>query len=173
MKKCVIIAGINGAGKTTYYRSLDGEIADMKRQELAGDMARKNIFGFIENGVNYCQETALCGPEIIEEIQKAKKFEYYVEMHYIFLESCELAIKRVHDRVTKGGHHVEDELVVKRYQESIDNLISICVNIDRLLLFDNSDTLIKLAEIAEGSCIIYENMYSLIIDKIKQKKGIV
>lgn len=171
MKKCVIIAGINGAGKTTYYQRLNNDIKRMKRQELAGKRAKKNIFSFIENGLDYCQETALCGTDIIEEIQKAKDAGYFIEMHYIFLSSYKLAIERVHNRVSKGGHYVEDEMIVQRFQETIDNLILVCGNIDRLLLLDNSEIMVEVAEISDCRCAIYKDMYPLIIEKIKQRRG--
>lgn len=138
MKKCYIIAGVNGAGKTTLYAKLSDKIRSVKRQELAGKEARDNIFGFISKGEEYCQETALCGQDIIDELMFAKEHGYYIEMHYIYVENVKIAIDRVHNRVRNGGHFVPDEMVIARYVETKEKLNKMLPIIDKIVVYNNS-----------------------------------
>ena len=139
MNKCYIIAGVNGAGKTTLYNLLSKEVQSVNRQELAGKEARDNIFRFIRNNEDYCQETALCGQDIIDEIRFAHEQGYYIEMHYIYIEDVETAISRVHNRVKKGGHYVPDEMILHRFYETKENLIKLCEIIDKIYIYNNTN----------------------------------
>ena len=57
------------------------------------------ISEYLNNGVTFNQETTLCGKSIINNIRKAKKLGYQIEMHYIGLDSVYIAKERVKQRV--------------------------------------------------------------------------
>lgn len=82
MKKYIIIAGVNGAGKSTRYQMYDEfqgmlrvnvdeivrDIGDWKNPRdvlVAGKIAIKNINKYLEEGVTFNQETTLCGNSMI------------------------------------------------------------------------------------------------------------
>ncbi|MGB6223059.1 hypothetical protein [Haloferula sp.] len=48
---------------------------------------------------------------------------YEIELHYLWIPSPELAIKRIHQRVKKGGHPIPDADVRRRFTRSLTNLI--------------------------------------------------
>ena len=104
MKKYIVIAGVNGAGKSTLYQMYDEfegmprvnvdeivrEIGDWKNIQdvfAAGKIAVKNISKYLEDGITFNQETTLCGNSIIRNIMKAKEKGYFIELHYVGVES--------------------------------------------------------------------------------------
>lgn len=55
------------------------------------------------------------------------------------LESVDLAIERVKNRVLEGGHNIEPSIIRRRYKNGIKNLFDIYFHIvDELIIFDNS-----------------------------------
>jgi predicted ABC-type ATPase len=67
---------------------------------------------------------------------------------FFWLNSENLAIERVRGRVLQGGHHIETDIIRRRYKRGISNLLNIYIPlVDELLVFDNSDA--KLELIAE------------------------
>lgn len=51
------------------------------------------------------------------------------------------AIERVAERVSKGGHNIPKDIIVRRYYECIDNLFKIYMPIvDTWVLVNNSET---------------------------------
>lgn len=123
MKKYVLIAGVNGAGKSTLYQTLSGikkmprvntdeivkEFGDWRSLEdtlKAGKMAIKLINGYFAEGKSFNQETTLCGRAALKNIRTAKEKGYFVELHYVGVDSAEIAKKRVQMRVQRGGHGI-------------------------------------------------------------------
>lgn len=123
MKKYILIAGVNGAGKSTLYETLD-ELQEMSRintDELvkemgdwrdkaiiiaAGKKAVKLLNQFLSEGITFNQETTLCGKSILRSIRKAKEMGYCIELHYVGVDSVDIAKERVKSRVNKGGHGI-------------------------------------------------------------------
>lgn len=116
-----IFAGVNGAGKSTLYQAdkynrtekrvnsdeiarLLGRWDDWSVQLQAGKQAVRLIRDYIEQGVDFNQETTLCGHSILKNIEVAKKRGYKVVLKYIGIESVNIAKERVRYRVKKGGH---------------------------------------------------------------------
>ena len=151
----VIFAGVNGAGKTTYYHTFDGfpenrVNADEILQASGGDWresldyayamreAVQRIKWYLENRVSFQQETTLAGGGIINTIMQAKERGYTVRMIYIGLDSAYLAVQRVADRVRKGGHGVPEADIHRRYEVSLRTLPRIIPLCDRVEVFDNT-----------------------------------
>ncbi len=64
---------------------------------------------------------------------------YEIILIFFWLASPALAIERIKDRVSKGGHHVPDEVVERRYYRGIKNLLDNFIPLaDFWLLVDNS-----------------------------------
>lgn len=155
MKKYIIIAGVNGVEKSTLYQSTPS-LQDMPRintDEIvrdigswknsadifkAGKIAVRLLYQYLKDGISFNQETTLCGKSIIKNIQKAKEYGYYIEMHYIGIDSPESAKNRVHQRVKKGGHGIPDSDIEKHYYESFQNLKSVLNYCDLIAFYDNT-----------------------------------
>ena len=159
MKKVFyLFAGVNGAGKSTLYNSeslnndikntirintdeIVREIGDWRNnsdQLKAAKMAinlRNECFLY---GKSFNEETTLTGKTILKTIDKAKELGYELQLFYVGLNSTEIAKERIKSRVEKGGHHIENDIVEKRYYESLKNLKEIILKFDKVYLYDNS-----------------------------------
>lgn len=108
MKKYVIIAGVNGAGKSTLYQINDnlkniprvnvdeivrdiGEWRNLRDVFSAGKIAVEKISQYLSDGISFNQETTLCGKSIIKNILKAKDLGYFIELHYVGVDSVQIA----------------------------------------------------------------------------------
>lgn len=158
-KKLYIIAGCNGAGKTTASFTLLPEILNCKEFVNADEIAKglspfqpekvaldagrlmlKRIDELIENNKNFAFETTLATKSYKNRILLAKKQGYHVILVYYWLQDSQLAIERVKQRVKEGGHNIESEIIKRRYLNGIKNFFNIYFSIvDEILLFDNSD----------------------------------
>ena len=75
---------------------------------------------------------------------------YDIKLLYFWLQSPELALKRVAERVKNGGHNVEEAVVRRRYVTGIRNLFKLyCPVVDYFILIDNS--VMPREVIAEGN----------------------
>ena len=170
MKKYVVIAGVNGAGKSTLYQMYE-EFQDMPRINVdeivrdignwknprdvfaAGKVAVKNINKYLEEGITFNQETTLCGNSIIRNILKAKECGYFIELHYVGVESAEIAKERVKYRVKQGGHGIPDVVIDRRYEETFIQLNQILKKCDLVALYDNSDQFRRFAIYKAGNLV--------------------
>ena len=159
MKKVFyLFAGVNGAGKSTLYNSeslnndikntirintdeIVREIGDWKNnsdQLKAAKIAinlRNECFLY---GKSFNEETTLTGKTILKTIDRAKELGYELQLFYVGVSSTEIAKERIKSRVEKGGHHIENDIVEKRYYESSKNLKEILLKFDKVYLYDNS-----------------------------------
>ncbi len=93
----------------------------------------------VSSGLNICIESTLSGRGTIERIKAAKANGYFIVAYFVGLESLELNIERVRQRVLSGGHNIPTETITRRYTESINNFIK-CIHLfDEVHIIDNSD----------------------------------
>ena len=159
MKKIFyLFAGVNGAGKSTLYNteSLDINIKDTVRintdeivrkignwkndsdQIKAAKIAINLRNDCFQYGKSFNEETTLTGKTILKIIDKIKEQGYELQLFYVGLNSSDIAKERVKNRVEKGGHNIENDVIEKRYYESLKNLKKIISKFDKVYLYDNS-----------------------------------
>ena len=93
----------------------------------------------MEQGEDFAFETTLSTRSFKGTIERAKAKGYYVTLIFFWLESIELAKDRVRKRVAEGGHHIESDVIERRYKAGIKNLFKLYSNqVDSLLIYDNS-----------------------------------
>lgn len=157
-KDLYIIAGCNGAGKTTASYTILPEIIECKEFVNADEIARglspfqpekvsleagrimlNRINELLEENKSFAFETTLSAKSYRKEILKAKKQGYTVTLFFFWLNNTELAKERVKIRVNEGGHNIPNEIIERRYLRGIKNLFNIYIKIvDGTLIFDNS-----------------------------------
>ncbi|MBC2426170.1 MULTISPECIES: zeta toxin family protein [Clostridium] len=169
MKTYTIFAGVNGAGKTSIYKSVYyNENKDEKRINTDEMVARigswkdnnlqikcareavKLIREYLIKGISFNQETTLSGKSIIRNIMTAKEKGFYVVMNYIGVDSPETAKERVKIRVRKGGHGISDSDIERRYYESLNNIKEVIGICDEISIYDNTDRFREIMDFQNG-----------------------
>lgn len=163
-KTLYIIAGCNGAGKTTASFTILPDILNCKEFVNADEIAKglspfqpekvsfeagrimlHRIKELLENKENFAFETTLSTKSYKNTVAKAKENHYTVVLLFFWLRNVELAIDRVKTRVMEGGHNIETEVIKRRYKNGIKNLFDIYIPIvDVLLIMDNSEDIYEL-----------------------------
>lgn len=155
MKRYILYAGVNGAGKSTLYRTTKykdsmprinvdeilKEFGDWRNTSdivKAGKIAVERLNNYLLQGITFNQETTLCGHSIIKTMQMAKDIGYMIEMHYVGVDSPEIAKLRIANRVKMGGHGISDKDVDRRYKESLNNFKKVIGLCDIAALYDNT-----------------------------------
>ena len=158
-KKLYIIAGCNGAGKTTASFTILPDILDCKEFVNADEIAKglspfqpekvsfesgrimlNRINELLSANENFAFETTLSTKSYKSKIIEAKKKGYRVTLLFFWLQNSDLAKERVKTRVFEGGHNIEPEVIERRYTRGILNLFDIYLPIvDGALIFDNSE----------------------------------
>ena len=153
-----MIGGPNGAGKTTVSLSLLPKLlncheyinADAIAAALspfapettaiqAGRLMLQRIHLLANQKKDFAFETTMASKTFGMFLKKCKEQNYQINLLYIWLQNPKLAITRVHDRVLNGGHHIPDEIVLRRYMRSMSNFINIYLPLaDSWYLYDNS-----------------------------------
>jgi predicted ABC-type ATPase len=171
LKRFVVFAGINGAGKSTLYNanpekypfrinsdeiltSRGGDWRDEQQAFSAGRESVRLVKEYLKNNESFSQETTLTGKTIIKNIKLAHSKGYFIEMHYVGLDSAETAIARVKKRVEMGGHGIPEDDIRRRYTESLQNLKEIVPFCNKIFVFDNTATFESIGKIYDGEFII-------------------
>lgn len=137
-----LFGGSNGAGKTTFARAFLPTVLPGGRFLNADEIARglspfavetvalkagrlllEEVQACIAARESFGLESTLSGKTYVRMLQKARASGYRIELHYVWLRSASMAVKRVRQRVRKGGHAVPEEDIRRRYQRSIDRLL--------------------------------------------------
>ena len=143
MPNLYIIAGCNGAGKTTASYTLLPEMLNCKEFVNADEIAR---------GLSPFQPDKAAidaGKIMLTRIKDAQQKGYFVTLVFFWLNNVELAIERVKMRVLDGGHDIPEETIRKRYKSGIANLIKLYIPVcDYWMVLNNSITPFQL--ISEG-----------------------
>ena len=133
-----------------------GDWRNVKDQASAMRECVKMLHRYIEEGVSFNQETTLSGKSVFAAVRSAKKHGYSIKLFYIGVESADLAIKRVHQRVEKGGHGIDDATVRRRYSVSMEALKRIIPLCDVVEIFDNSIELTSVAKYKDGKWVEFD-----------------
>lgn len=158
-KNLYIVAGCNGAGKTTASFTILPEIINCNEFVNADEIARglspfqpdkvafeagrimlTRINELLSENVSFAFETTLSTRSYNNKINQAKQKGYTVTLIFFWLQNVELAKERVKIRVSEGGHNIEPEIIERRYKNGIKNLFDIYLPIvDGAFIFDNSN----------------------------------
>ena len=183
-KNLFIITACSGAGKTTVSFTILPEILSCKEFINADEIARglspfqpekvsveagrimlHRIDELLEKGEDFAFETTLSARSYTHTILKAQEKNYTVTLIFFWLNSVELAKKRVEIRVNEGGHFIPTDVIERRYHAGLKNLFELYLPIcDIGIVYDNSENLNLVFEKLDGGNIeIYDlEKYKLI-----------
>lgn len=158
-KNLYIISGCNGAGKTTASYTVLPEILNCKEFVNADEIARglspfnpesvaieagrlmlQRIDFLLEKETSFSIETTLSTKSYINLVRRAQEKGFSVRILFFWLNSPELAIRRVAERVAKGGHNIPEPIIRRRYTAGLKNLFNLFMDqVDYWDIYDNSD----------------------------------
>ncbi len=169
MPRVVILGGINGAGKTTASRAVLQDVlqiptfvnADAIARGLnglnpeaesfrAGRLMLQEMHCLVESRADFAFETTLSARTYAVWLKTLCVLGYETYLFYYWLDSPELAIRRVAHRVKRGGHHVPDEDIRLRYARSVRNFVELYRPVaDHWEVYDNTTGAPKLLGMGE------------------------
>lgn len=159
-KNLYIISGCNGAGKTTASYTVLPEILNCREFVNADEIARglspfnpgsvaieagrlmlQRIEELLKRNETFSIETTLATRSYVNLVKQAQEQGYSVRLLFFWLSTPELAVKRVAERVSKGGHDIPQDIIRRRYVAGINNLFKLFMPIvNYWAIFDNSET---------------------------------
>jgi len=138
-----VIAGCNGAGKTTFAREfLPKEVKCLRflnadeiarglspfqpsaRALKAGRLLLEEVQQALEHRDTFALESTLSGKTYLRLFERARQLGYEIELHYLWLSSPAQAVARVRQRVKQGGHHVPAVDIRRRFHRSLVHLLA-------------------------------------------------
>lgn len=154
MKVYTIIAGVNGVGKSSLIgilmqiNSTLGMIIDATNTD-EGEAVRR-IENCLNSGVNFTQETTLSGVRTLKTVQTAREKGYRINLYYVAVNSADESLRRIENRVRKGGHDIPAEDVKRRYASRFSDLLKILPYCDTAQFYDNENGFQFVAEYRNG-----------------------
>lgn len=159
----VIVAGPNGSGKSSAYQDTETQFADRTiwivnpdlltaRLQAAENLALRDanlaavqrIEAWLDASMAVHKsvgvETVLSTDKYRRLVTRAKGLGFEVWLFYVVLDSPDRNVERVRARVIKGGHHVEEADIRRRYAKSLAQLPWFLEAADTAILYDNSGT---------------------------------
>ena len=92
-----------------------------QRDESSSSLSIGTLNRHIESGDSLVVETTLSGRGYRRLIEAAKKAGYRISISSVFVDHADTCVARVKQRVRKGGHHVPEQDVRRRFSRSIRN----------------------------------------------------
>lgn len=107
----------------------------------AGRLVISEISFVSKRRVSFGFETTLSGRSYLKLIRQLKKKGYRVHLFFLFVESVDVTLSRIKERVLKGGHDVPEAVVRRRFDRSVSNFFrEYRPLVDSWYLFDNTGT---------------------------------
>ncbi|MFN8637256.1 MAG: zeta toxin family protein [Chloroflexota bacterium] len=158
MPYAVILAGPNGAGKSTSAPAVVSELmaagafvnADVIARGLAGfdpdsvafqagRIMLQRLEELAGHRADFAFETTLASRTFAPFIRQLRSDGYRTRLVYVWVESANLCIRRVHARRAAGGHFVDEDIVRRRYERSLVNFFTLYRPLaDEWQVYDNS-----------------------------------
>ena len=154
-----VLAGTNGAGKSSVagamlraaggdwfnpdavarrLRDAHPDLDQATANGLAWQAGKSLLERAIAGRLDFNFETTLGASTLPALLARAADAGFAVRVWYVGLESVELHLKRVAERVAKGGHDIPEADIRRRYDAGRRNLVALLPRLAELKLFDNS-----------------------------------
>lgn len=137
-----LVAGVNGAGKSTYTKtllrkypetavidpdkiakSMTGSFTNIESKAVeAGKLALKQVKLCIKANQSFIVESTISGRTYLRYLSLAKKAGFKTILVYVCIPSSSVSAQRVKQRVKQGGHHIPIEDIERRFPKSLENL---------------------------------------------------
>jgi predicted ABC-type ATPase len=176
VQKAVVVAGPNGAGKTTFVREylethpgfqylcaddIALELCPSRPETVylsAGKIFFRRLRALVAEKRSFITEVTLSSSRLARHFSGFHAAGYEVEIVFIHLESADLCIARVAERVRKGGHRVPSSDVRRRYRRCVANFWRrYRAMVDGWFLMQNSSQSFRLVAYGTSESLIVED----------------
>jgi predicted ABC-type ATPase len=153
----MLIGGPNGAGKTTFARQFLPVVGVMEflnadslaaglsplAPPLAARRAARLLLSrwkeLVSQKVSFAFESTLSGRTYAAMLTHAKTQGYRVHLTYLHLTTVQISIRRVRERVKKGGHDVPVPDLKRRFLPSLHNFFDLYLPLaDEAILYNST-----------------------------------
>ena len=159
MKEIVILGGPNGAGKTTAARVLLPEFFRLHEYLNADEIARQispndveaaafaagrrmieRMRELIRQGRSFWFETTCSGRSYLPLLERCQKEGWRIKLLFFWLPSPDMAVGRVAQRASQGGHNIPEDVIRRRFYAGVSNMRSLYLPlVNEAEIYDNSD----------------------------------
>ena len=153
-----VIAGPNGAGKTTFAKTflpryldckvfvnadlIAGGLAPFAPEQVAlkaGKLLLEEIKQTAKRGADFGFETTLSGKSYVRLFGDLIRSGYAIHLFFLWIPNVEISIKRIRERVRRGGHDIPEPVVRRRFYRGIENFFNVYQRfLSSWVIFDNS-----------------------------------
>ena len=154
----MILGGPNGAGKTTAAARLLPADLNIREFVNADEIARglspfnpegsaipagrlmiRRIHDLAKTGESFAFETTCAGRSHLRMLQQCRDLGYRLILIFLWLQSPDIAVRRVENRIAEGGHSIPPEIIVRRYLAGLRNMRHLYLPlVDTAYIYDNS-----------------------------------
>ncbi|MFY9342352.1 MAG: zeta toxin family protein [Planctomycetota bacterium] len=133
--EAILIAGANGAGKTTFARQvlrvqfpgatflnadeIQREQSAFAHPVAAGRELVRRLDELANQRMTFAVETTLASRNYVGKLQAWADVGYRTTLHFIELPSADYAVRRVAGRVAAGGHAVAEADIRRRFDRGL------------------------------------------------------
>lgn len=172
----VVVGGPNGCGKTTFARfyAQTESLPYLGADDIAFEMApldpasvrvragrefSRRLSAALAAGDSLVIESTLAGASLARTVAAARAEGYRVTIILVFLDSVELCLHRIAERVAQGGHDVPEDDVRRRFERVFPVFWQqYRPHADRcLLVFNGGESFLPVAESTQNEWTIYDN----------------
>jgi predicted ABC-type ATPase len=174
--RLLIFAGPNGSGKSTFTTPeiLDGFGISRDRYINADDItrelsalipnatqtekewaafyeARKRRQTYREQRISFAFETVFSHPSTFLDIQSSRELGFEIIIIFVTTKDSAINVERVSRRFLSGGHNVDTDKIISRYNRTMSFLPRIVEEADYTFVYDNSsDRPIQFSFVRDG-----------------------
>lgn len=189
----IVIAGPNGAGKSTIapfllrdrfgvmnYVNADtlasglSAFAPEKFAVEAGRIMLRQIHELAARREDFAFETTLATRSYAKLLRDLIGSGYTFHLFYLWLQSPEIAVERVKERVRLGGHNIPEEIIRRRYAKGAKNFFALYQPLARnWAVYDNSSGEMELIAdgIGQSSLLIQQSDLWLAFEKLEHAEN--
>jgi predicted ABC-type ATPase len=159
MPSVLVIGGANGAGKSTIAPALIATIlgqaefvnadaiargiAGARYAEVefeAGRMFLRRLRELASQRKDFAFESTLSSRTFAPFLRELRESGYEIHLAFVWIGSAEASAERVARRTREGGHSVALEVIERRFQRTVRNLVNLYLPVaDSWTLYDNRD----------------------------------
>ena len=154
--RMIMIAGANGVGKSTLYDAVIKNIIkvpfinadiiqkdELQDQTMEGSYAAAKVAEqrrneYLASKKSFVTESTFSHPSKLDLIIKAQELGFNIHLYHVSVQSPDLCVKRVENRVLLGGHNVPEDKIRSRYERNQQVIRAAALKSDYTAVFDNS-----------------------------------